>query len=123
QRNLGVSLNKLGNSRRNRRDFRGALEAFEQMSAISKRLMEADPGNAQAQRDFCVSLELISLTRLEMSQLKEALGVVEEALVIRKRLAAAEPANAENQQGLAVCWERVGDARGGSGDGRGAVAA
>jgi hypothetical protein len=49
-----VSLNKVGDVKRDEGDLTGALKAYEDSLAIADRLAKSDPGNAGWQRDLSV---------------------------------------------------------------------
>ena len=55
QRDLSVSLNKLGDLAVAQGDLAGALRYFTQDMAIAERLAASDPANAKWQRDLAVS--------------------------------------------------------------------
>ena len=57
QRDVSVSLNKVGDVRLAAGDRAGALAAYEESLAIRRKLAAADPGNAGWQRDVSVSLD------------------------------------------------------------------
>ena len=57
QRDVSVSLNKLGDMKLQEGDQAGALAAYQESLDIRRKLAAQDPGNAQAQRDVSVSLE------------------------------------------------------------------
>ena len=55
QRDLSVSLNKLGELAVAQGDLAGALRSFAESKAIRERLAASDPANAAWQRDLAVS--------------------------------------------------------------------
>ena len=63
-------------------DRAGALAAYEESLAIRRKLAEADPGNAEAQRDLSVSLDKIGDVKLQAGDRAGALAAYEESLAI-----------------------------------------
>ena len=63
QRDVSVSLNKVGDVRRAAGDRPGALSAYEEGLAIMRKLAAADPGNTGWQRDVSVSLNRVGDVR------------------------------------------------------------
>ena len=96
QRDLSVSLEKVGDVRLATGDRAGALAAYEESLAITRKLAAADPGNAGWQRDLSVSLNKVGDVRLAAGDRPGALAAYEESLAIRRKLAAADPGNARN---------------------------
>ncbi len=76
--------------------------------AIAQRLAEADPQNAQAQRDLSLSLNKLGDLELREGDAAKARGHFEESLEINRILAAADPRNAQAQRDLSVSLERFG---------------
>ena len=59
QRDLSVSLNKVGDVLVAQGDLAGALKSYRDGLAIADRLAKSDPGNAGWQRDLSVSLNKV----------------------------------------------------------------
>ena len=116
QRDLSVSLNKVGDVRLAAGDRAGALSAYEESLAIRRKLAASDPGNAGWQRDLSVSLDKVGDVRLAAGDRAGALSAYEESLAIRRKLAAADPGNAGWQRDLSVSLNKVGDVRLAAGD-------
>ena len=82
QRDMSVSLDKIGDVKRSQNDNAGALAAYEESLAIARRLAGVDPGNVQWQTDLVVSLYKIAL----LADGEKKSGAVDEALKIVERL-------------------------------------
>ena len=63
QRDVSVSLDRVGDVRLAAGDRAGALAAYEESLAIMRKLAAPDPGNAQWQRDVSVSLDKVGDVR------------------------------------------------------------
>ena len=109
QRDLSVSLDRVGDVRLAAGDRAGALAAYEESLAIMRKLAAADPGNAR----------LAARPEREPRQGRRraagrgrpagALAAYEESLAIMRKLAAADPGNAEWQRDLSVSLDKVGN--------------
>jgi tetratricopeptide (TPR) repeat protein len=85
-----------------------ARAAFGQYLAISRKLAEQDPSNADWQRELAMALSRIGDVLQSEGNLSEAYIVYQESLAIRRRLVDQEPSNAGWQRGLAVTSSRIG---------------
>ena len=85
QRDISVSLDKIGDVKRSQGDREGALAAYEESLDIARHLAAVDPGNVQWQTDLVVSLYKIAI--LADGDRKSA--AVDEALKIVEQLDAA----------------------------------
>ncbi len=83
QRDLNVSLNRIGDVRLAAGDRAGALKAYEESLAIMRRLAAADPGNAGWQADLVLSLYRVGAA----SDPTPARAALREALAIAEKLA------------------------------------
>jgi Flp pilus assembly protein TadD len=72
------------------------------------RLAEADPRDAQAQRDLSVSYERLGDVALQAADLATAREFHEKRLEISRRLAEAAPRDAQAQRELAISYYRLG---------------
>ena len=72
QRDVSVSLGKVGDVRLAAGDRAGALAAYEESLAIRRKLAAADPGNAGWQRDVSVSLNKVGDVRVAAGDRVEA---------------------------------------------------
>ena len=75
---------------------------------IARRLAEADPGNAQAQRDWSASLNNIGEVAMARNQLDAAHDAYTRSLDIARRLAEADPGNAQAQRDWSVSLNNIG---------------
>ena len=91
QRDLSVSLDRIGDVKLQAGDRAGALAAYEESLAIRRKLAEADPGNAEAQRDLSVSLDKIGDVKLQAGDRAGALAAYEESLAIRPQAGGGRP--------------------------------
>jgi tetratricopeptide (TPR) repeat protein len=118
QRDVSVSLNRVGHVQLAADDRAAAMAAYEESLAIMRKLAAADPGNADWQRDVSVSLEKVGDVRLAAGDRAAALAAYEESLAIMRKLVAADPRNAQWQRDVSVGLNRVGDLRLATGRGR-----
>jgi len=123
QRDVSVSLERIGDVRRRTGDVAGAEEAYEESLAISRRLASTDPGNSGWQRDVAVGLERISDVRLRLGNTAGALEAYEESLAVSRRLAETDPGNSEWQRDVAVSLNNIGGVRLRAGNTAGALEA
>ena len=61
ERDISVSLDKIGDVKRSQNDNAGALAAYDESLAIARHLAAADPGNVQWQTDLVVSLYKVAI--------------------------------------------------------------
>ena len=116
-------LNRQGDVLRAQGDLAGALAAYRESLAVSRRLAEADPSNAGWQRDLSVSQEKIGAVLRAQGDLAGALATYRESLEVMRRLAEADRSNAGWQRDLSVSHNKVGDVLRAQGDLAGALAA
>src|SRR5262245_20119162 len=116
QNDVSVSLDRVGDVRRETGDRAGALSAYEESLANLRKLAAADPSNADWQHGVSVSLEKVGDVRLRAGDRAGALSAHEESLAIKRKLAAADPGNAGWQRDLSVIFNKVGDVRLAAGD-------
>jgi len=102
QRDLSVSLIKLGDLAMAQGNLPEAARLFGESLRIRQRLAESDSANAAWQRDLSVSLIKLGELATAQGNLPEARRQFGEALRIAQRLAESDPANAEWQRDLAV---------------------
>ncbi|MCC0011973.1 MAG: toll/interleukin-1 receptor domain-containing protein [Rhodobiaceae bacterium] len=118
---ISASLNRIGNIRLSEGDTSGALAAYEESLAISRKLLMHDPEVAKWQRGLSISLNKVGETRLKQGDAKGALEVYEESLVIRRKRARAARENTQSQRDLAVSLNAIGGLRMRAGDSSGAL--
>ena len=85
-----------------------ALTQFEDGLKISRTLAEADPRDAQKQRDLSISFDRLGNVFLTLGRTDDALTQFEDGLKIRRVLAEADPRDAEKQRDLMVSHYNLG---------------
>ena len=83
-------------------DLSGALAAYRESLALSRRLAEADPSNAVWQRDLSVSLTKLAQFFERIGDRAAAHDHAVESLAIDERLSALDPSNAVWQKDVAI---------------------
>ncbi|MBL9154336.1 MAG: TIR domain-containing protein [Verrucomicrobiales bacterium] len=121
QRDLSVSLEKLGDLAVAQGDGASAARRFSESLAIRERLAASDPANAAWQRDLAVSLNKLGDLAVAQGDLTGAARYFAQDLAIAERLAASDPANAAWQRDLYVSLIKLGDLAVAQGDGAGAA--
>ncbi|MEK8109407.1 hypothetical protein NKG94_41945 [Micromonospora sp. M12] len=90
---------------------RGNLDAAETAYQadlhIAQQLAEADPTNAQAQRDLSISHTKMGDLATARGNLDAAEAAYQASLLIRQRLAEADPTNAQAQRVLQLFRDRI----------------
>jgi hypothetical protein len=79
---------------------------------IAERLMQADPGNADWQRDVSVSHNKIGNVQVAQGDLPGALQSYRASMRIAERLAQADPGNANWQRDLIVSYGKLSEVTG-----------
>jgi serine/threonine protein kinase/tetratricopeptide (TPR) repeat protein len=90
-------------------DKREAIEEYEQALALWQQLADADPVDAQYQRNLAASHHRLGNLYLETGQPQKAEAAEEKARTIFQRLANTDAAATEYQQGLAQTHEGLGE--------------
>ena len=116
QRDLSVSLERLGDVEVWVGDQSAARSAFERSLEVMERLAASNPGSAGVQRDLSVSLIKLADVEVQAGDLSAAREAYERSLEVLERLAASNPGSAEAQRDLSVGLERLGDLEERSGD-------
>ncbi len=99
---MGNIEQQLGNTLAAQKEYQAGHE-------MAFRFAEADPKNAEAQRDLSVSFEKLGDVTLQLGQTKDALDFYQKGLAVSQRLADDDPKNAEAQRDLSVSFEKLGD--------------
>ena len=86
-----------------------AMHAYGRKQEALASRANADPGNAEWQRDLSVSLERIGDVHVAQGRLDKALEAFEAGRKIREQLSAADPGNAGWQRDLFVSLNKIGD--------------
>ena len=109
QRDLSVSLEKLGDIHLAQGRLDLALSSFQQSHDIRQGLAASEPANAESQRDLSVSLDRLGNIHLAQGRLDPALSSFRQSHDICQHLAASAPQNSTCQRDLSVSLERLGD--------------
>jgi tetratricopeptide (TPR) repeat protein len=112
QRDLSVSLEKMGEVAGKMGQLGEAKSFFERSGKIRESLVAAHPQDAQAQRDLSISLNKLGEVAGQMGQLGEAKAFFERGLKISESLAAADPQDAQAQRDLSISLEKLGGVAG-----------
>jgi tetratricopeptide (TPR) repeat protein len=121
QRDLSVSLTRVGEVLAAQGDTAGALQHYTRSLDIVERLAAADPTDTGWQRDLAVSLEKVGVVQAAKGDTTAALQHYTRSLPIAERLAAADPTHTERQRDLLVSLTRVGGVLAAQGDTAGAL--
>jgi tetratricopeptide (TPR) repeat protein len=89
-------------------DVQKALEQYQDVLKISKRRAEADPKDAQAQRDLYISHNNIGNVLLQQGDVQKAMEQYQDGLKISKRLTEADPRSFEAQMDLIISHYKLG---------------
>ncbi len=109
QRDLAVSLGRIGDVQQTQGDLAAALASYQASLAIAERLAKTDPGNAYWQREFSVSHGKIGDVQQAQGDLAAALASYQASLAIAEHLAKTDPGNAGWQRDLWVSHVNIGD--------------
>jgi tetratricopeptide (TPR) repeat protein len=101
QRDLSVSLNRLGDVQAAQGDLAGALKSYQQSLAIAERLAKSDPGNAGWQRDLAVSFGGIGGVYAAQKDTAKAREALESGRAIMAKLVSLSPENVKWKNDLA----------------------
>ena len=102
QRDLSISLRKIGDIELQDGHPPAALAAYEEGLAIARRLAAQDHGNAQAQRDVLIGLNKLGDAKLRGGDTAGALAAYQESLDLARKLAALSQDDAQAQTDLVV---------------------
>ncbi len=109
QRDLSVSLDKLGDVEVAAGNLAGAREHYARSLQTREELARADPDSAQAQRDLSVSLEKLGNVEVAAGNLAGAREHYARSLQARQELEAGDPDSAQAQRDLSVSLNKLGD--------------
>jgi tetratricopeptide (TPR) repeat protein len=113
RRDLGVSLGKLGGvllSDPDRERALTALDYFRRAFDVFKVVAEAEPNDAEAQRDYSVGYNQLGDALAQLGNRQEAVAEYERAVEIRRTLNAAQPGDVQTQRDLIVSLFKIGNA-------------
>ncbi len=122
RRDFSISLNRVGDVKRDSGNTQGALASYEESLAIRRRLAAADPGNVQWRSDEAYVLQRIGDLKRSSSDNQGALAAFEEALAIVRGFADQNPGT-DTRRELALNLTKVGAVKRDLGDRDGALAA
>ena len=109
QRDLSLSLARIGDALGAQGDLTSALRSFRAALAIREHLAAADPESASLQRDLSVAHEKIGDMLRAQGDFAAALAAFRASLAIREMLSARDRNNAGWQRDLSVSREKIGD--------------
>jgi Trypsin-like peptidase domain/Tetratricopeptide repeat len=120
QRDVSVSLGRLGDLARAVGDGAGARTLYQQSLTISEELAKREPDNTVYQRDVSVSLDRLGDLARAVGDGAGARTLYQQSLTIREELAKREPDNTGYQRDVSVSLNKLGDLARAVGDGAGA---
>ena len=124
QHDISVALDKIGYLKFGANDSAGALAAYEESLAITRRLADTDPNDIIWQRDIVVGLNKMGDVKFFAGgDAKGALAEYEESLALTRRLADKNKGNAQLQRDISVSLDKIGDVKRSDNDIAGALAA
>jgi tetratricopeptide (TPR) repeat protein len=85
-----------------------ALDYYQKCMQIRQRLAEADPKNAQAQRDLCVSFNSLGGVAMILGQARDALDYYQKSRQIAQHRAEEDPKNVQAQEDLFISYFNLG---------------
>jgi tetratricopeptide (TPR) repeat protein len=109
QRDLAVSLGRVGDVALRRGELDAAEAAFREALDLDRRMVAVDPTDTQAQRDLAVSLGRVGDVALRRGELDAAEAAFREALDLDRRMVAVDPTDTQAQRDLSVSLDTVGD--------------
>ena len=87
----------------------GAIREYRAAGKVAQRLADADPNDAQAQRDLSISFNKLGNVLLKLGRVDEARGFYEQGKDIRQRLADADPSDIQAQRDLLISYSNLGE--------------
>ncbi len=103
----------------------GTTEAKKQYDIahdLARRIAEADPSSARAQRDLSISYNKLGDVQMQLGDSKAALASYQQSLKIFESLAEADPSSARAQRDLSISYNKLGDVQMQLGDSKAALA-
>jgi tetratricopeptide (TPR) repeat protein len=116
QRDISVTLNRLGSVALSSGEVTEALKNYEEALAIMRRLAEPTRNNVIWQQDLASSLHGIGNVKSRTGDARGALAAYDEGLVILRRLAQSHPDDLGLQREIAVRANDIGDMKLRTGD-------
>lgn len=90
-------------------DIEGAMNSYSQAIAMSEKLLAADPGNSDLQRNLAGLLDRAGEIKIHSSDIQAARDDFKKALAIRENLLSASPEDASLQREIAVSGLKIGE--------------
>jgi tetratricopeptide (TPR) repeat protein len=109
QRDVSVTLNRLGSIALNSSESSDALKSYEEALGIMLHLNQQDPADLRWQRELAISLSGIGDVKSQMGDAQSALAAYDEGLTIIRRLSQRDPADLKLQREIAVRLSETGD--------------
>jgi tetratricopeptide (TPR) repeat protein len=100
QRDITVTLNKIGDLEKARRDVAAATAAYDESIAIRRRLLGRNPENIEAARDLQIALDRLGDVKIDALDFPAARAAYEERLALARKAVAKDPANSQWQKDL-----------------------
>jgi tetratricopeptide (TPR) repeat protein len=97
-------------------DLKTARREYEAAFSIIEAIAQADPSNAQLQRDLSVSYDRLGDVARDGGDLQAARDFFSKSLAIFEAIAKADPSNAQLQRDLSVSYNKLGDVARDGGD-------
>ena len=88
-------------------DLAAALASYQASLAIAERLAQADPGNADWQRDLALSYGRVAIVKAQQGARNDALSALQQGREIVARLSQQSPDNATLHSDLARFDEQI----------------
>ncbi len=108
QRDLSLSLNRVGTALAAEGDRPGALAAYRESLDIMRALVAKGPSNAEWQHGVSESLSGVGDILVAQGDLTGALAAFREAVDIMRTVVVKDPRNTEWQRDLTVALQRIG---------------
>ena len=109
ERDVSISLERLGDARIQAGDSAGALKAYKERLEFARRLLARQPDNLDVKRDVSVALNKIGDVESRDGNTKAALAAYEESLVIARELAETATDKAQAERDVSISLTKVGD--------------
>lgn len=123
QNSRSAMLSEFAITYRRTGDFKRALETAEESLAAARKVVAADPANAEWQTSVAAKLDQVGQMQLAANEQAEALADFEESVAMTRKLAAADTQSVELQYDLSTRLMTLGEARLRAGNRVGAIEA
>ncbi len=122
QRDVSVTLDKLGSLALSSGEAAEALRAYEEAVSIMRRLVEGNPNNALWQLNLVDSLNGVGNIKYQTGDARGALTLYDEGLAIIRQLSQRDPKNLNLQRQIVIQLDETGDSKLSIGDAADATA-